>query len=234
MTQLQAVIPRRGDALLLLHAHHAAGLQRDLDRLGLEHGLAAHQADEAPRGVHHRVHRIVPVEDLLHRVPERHRRLQHERILDHHLRQREVVLAEEQIAHGDDAAQPALAVDHPDVGDEHALHPFAQRLDGFAHGPFRREGADHRLHHAADGVVSVERVALPLARHRVGRGAEQQLAQRIGQRGEHVLREGGRELHQRRGDFAGSELLELPRGSAGGPRADFLREVGGRVHASPR
>jgi hypothetical protein len=121
---------------------------------------------EAPGGVHHRIDGIMPVEHLLHRFPERHRRLQHERISCHHLRQRGVLRAEEKLAHGDDAGEPALAVDHPDIGDEVALHALAQRLDRLLHGPLRREGADQRLHQAADRVALVERFALAAMRCR--------------------------------------------------------------------
>ena len=85
MAQLQAVHPGRGEALLLLDADHAAGLQGDLDRLRLEHGLAAHQADQALLGVEHRIDRIVPVEHQAHRVLDRHRGVQREGAAQHDL-----------------------------------------------------------------------------------------------------------------------------------------------------
>jgi transcription-repair coupling factor (superfamily II helicase) len=58
---------------------------------------------------------------------------------------------EEQVAHRDDAEQALASIDDVDVGDEGHLDQLAQRLDRVADGFVGRVGADHRLHHPADG-----------------------------------------------------------------------------------
>jgi hypothetical protein len=87
IAELEALLDRGGDALLLLDTDHRARLRGDLEGIQLEERRAAHQPHQVPLGVGHRVLRVVAVDGELHRVGHRHLGLQRERCAEHHVAQ---------------------------------------------------------------------------------------------------------------------------------------------------
>ena len=224
----------RGDTFFFFQADHAAGLQRDLDRLRLEHALSAKQPDKSLFSVDHWIHRVVPVEHQLHRVHQRHRRLQRERIAEHDVAQRRRIVAEQEIAHRHEAEKLLVALEHVDVGDEGGLHQLAQLVDRLAHRLLRRIARDHRLHHAADAVLGIGGVRLPLPRELGACRGEGALACLRRQRGQDVLRQVRREPAQRPRDRSAAEVLELCRRRSGRVAFDVVGNIGNQLFAECR
>jgi hypothetical protein len=80
---------------------------------------------------------------------------------------------EEQVAHGDDAEQAFVLVDHEPVRHERGLDQLAHLLDGLGDGLLRPEHRRRRLHQATDRFLLVLLVFEPLRPlSRTGRGQD--------------------------------------------------------------
>jgi hypothetical protein len=200
MAEPEAAFQRCRQPFLLLDTDHAADLRRDLEGLFGEHGLAAHQAQQAALAVADRIDRVMAVEHQFHRIGQLQVRRQHEGIAQHDRFQRRAVVGKQQVTHGDDAEQPAGFVDDVTVGDECRAHQRPQLFDGLAHQHLRPEHRAHRLHHPADAAVGELLVGTPLGDGLLRRRMDNAVDEAAGQLGQHILGQRRGQVLQHFGD----------------------------------
>jgi hypothetical protein len=220
VAELEALGKRCGEPLLLIDAHHGADLGGDLDRLLLEHRLPAHQPDQHAVRVAYRIDRVMALEYRFHRLIERRLGPEGEHPAQHQRFELRVIRREQQVAHGDEAAQLAGPVDHVAVGDERDLDQRPQLLDGLGD---RHRGVEHgvyRLHEPADAAPWVYLVAFQLMRDLGRNRVQHSVLKPARQLGQDVLRQAGIELEQHRGNGRRGMLREQHRGILGRARLD--------------
>ncbi len=157
---------------------------------------------------------LLPVDEGTHR----------DRVGDHHLFQARPGAGEDQIPEVDDASQPALVVDHVDVGQVLVLLvELTDPLDRLTCGQAQRQCGDLRGHETARRVVGVLEKSADLLFCGVLEQGEHVLADLVVELVEEVGGSLPGHLRDRRGELLDRHLLDQLGGELGG---DLLQDVG--------
>jgi hypothetical protein len=174
-----------------------AGLGGDLESLGFEDRLAAHQTQQLSLVVAHRIDRIVAAEREFHRRRHRHIRPEREHFSQHDDGEQRLPVCQQEIPHRDEADKFAVLVHHVAISDECDPDQRVQLFNGLIHGYPGTEQGICRLHETPDVARLEGPVAFPLAREFRCGNSKDRPARFVGQYAKDILGERGIELGQR-------------------------------------